>query len=79
MALLIDVLPNDNKARQQLEEAIATRNYDLAHIYAGQAVGLVTQQQSAGEVIRYLGDGAERLLSERAFRLLEGHDASREA
>jgi len=53
------------------EAAIATRDFDLAHIYAGQAVGLVTQQQSAGEIIRYLGDGAERLLRERFTRLLE--------
>jgi len=39
---------------------------------------LVTRQQSAGDVIRHLGDGAERLLRERSALLLEGHEASRE-
>ncbi|HYX49055.1 MAG TPA: nitronate monooxygenase, partial [Ktedonobacteraceae bacterium] len=74
----IDALPQDNQARQQLAEAIATKNYDLAHIYAGEAVGLVTRQQPAAEVIRYLGDGAERLLRSRTQRLLEGNEVSRE-
>ena len=67
-----------NEARQQLAEAIASKNYELAYIYAGEAVGLVTRQQSAGDVIQYLGDGAERLLRDRSSRLLDGHDASRE-
>jgi hypothetical protein len=44
-----------SEARQQLAEAIASKNYDLAHIYAGEAVGLVTRQQSAGDVIQYPG------------------------
>jgi nitronate monooxygenase len=74
----VDALSQDNEARQQLAEAITTRNYDLAHIYAGQAVGLITQQQSAGEVISYLGDGAERLLRDRSTRLLGLQEASRE-
>lgn len=46
----IDALPQASEARQQLAEAIASKNYDLANIYAGEAVGLVTRQQSAGEV-----------------------------
>jgi hypothetical protein len=45
-------------------------------MYAGEAVGLVTQQQSAGDVIQHLGDGAEHLLRERSSLLLEGHEAS---
>ena len=73
----IDVLPQASEARQELAEAIASKNYDLAYIYAGEAVGLVTQQQSAGDVIQYLGDGAERLLRERSALLLEGDEASR--
>ena len=60
-------------------EAIASKNYDLASIYAGEAVGPVIKQQSAGEVIQYLGDGAERLVRDRSALLLEGHEASREA
>jgi nitronate monooxygenase len=59
------------QARQQLAEAIKGRDYDLAFIYAGQAVGLVTQQQPAGDIIRHLGDGAEDLLRERYHTLLE--------
>ena len=74
----IDALPQDEEARQQLAEAIASKNYDLAHIYAGEAVGLVTRQQPAAEVIRQLGDGAERLLRDRSIRLLEGSRKSRE-
>jgi nitronate monooxygenase len=66
----IDALPQASEARQQLKEAIASKNYDLAYIYAGEAVGLVTRQQSARDVIQYLGDGAERLLRERSDSLL---------
>lgn len=71
----IDALPQASEARQQLAEAIASKNYDLAHIYAGEAVGLVTRQRPAGDVIRYLGEGAERLLRDRSALLLEGHGA----
>lgn len=74
----IDALPQANEARQQLAEAIASKNYDLAYIYAGEAVGLVMRQQSAGEVIRTLGEGAERLLRDRCALLLEGHATARE-
>lgn len=66
----VEALAQDTEARQQLVEAVASKNYDLAHIYAGEAVGLVTQQQPAGEVIRQLGDGAEQLLRERFSGLL---------
>lgn len=74
----IDALPQASEARQQLAEAIASKNYDLAHIYAGEAVGLVTRQQAAGDVVRNLGEGAERLLRERVPLLLEGQRAPRE-
>ena len=74
----IDALPQANEARQQLAEAITGKNYEFAYIYAGEAVGLVTRQQSAGDVIQQLGDRTERLLRDRSFRLLEGHDASSE-
>src|SRR6266480_359566 len=74
----IDALPQATEARQQLTEAITNKNYDLAYIYAGEAVGLVTQQQSAGDVIRSLGEGAERLLRDHSALLLKGHETSRE-
>ncbi len=67
-----DDLLHADDARQQLKEAIASKNYELAFIYAGEAVGLVTQQQSAGDVIHQLGDGAEQLLRERFSVLLDG-------
>jgi len=51
--------------------AITSNNYDLACIYAGEAVGLVNQQQPAAEIIRQLGDGAEQLLRDRCHTLLK--------
>jgi nitronate monooxygenase len=73
----VDALAQASDARQQLAEAIASKNYDLAYIYAGQAVGLITRQQPAGHVIQHLGEGAERLLRERSAALLG--ETSREA
>jgi nitronate monooxygenase len=72
----IDELPQATEERQQLKEAIANKNYDLAYIYAGEAVGLVTKQQSAAEVVQYLGEGAEQLLRERSSLLLEGQQGA---
>ena len=71
----VDALPQASEARQQLAQAIASKDYDLAYIYAGQAVGLIARQQPAGEVIQYLGEGAERLLRERSALLLEGGES----
>jgi nitronate monooxygenase len=66
----VDVLAQEKEAHQQLTEAIAHKNYDLAPIYAGEAVGMVRQQRPAGEVVRQLGDGAEDLLRRHCSRLL---------
>lgn len=60
----------DATARQQLTEAMQSKDFDLAYIYAGEAVGLVTQQRPAAAVIRDLGEGAERLLRDRSQTLL---------
>src|SRR5215472_7984730 len=68
----IDALPQASEACQQLKEAIANKSYDLAYIYAGEAVGLVTQQQTAADVIQHLGEGAEQVLRERSSTLLKG-------
>lgn len=59
-------------ARQDLADAMKRRDYEIAFIYAGQASGLVTQQQPAGDIIRHLGDGAEHLLRTHCQRVLEG-------
>lgn len=64
-------VPAAAQARQALAEAIKQRDYDLAVIYAGQAVGLVTRQQPAGDIIRSLGDGAEHLLRTQYQGLLQ--------
>ncbi len=66
----VEALPQASEARQQLAEAVAHKNYDLAYIYAGEAVGLVMREQPAAEVIRHLGDGAEQLLRDRCSMLL---------
>jgi nitronate monooxygenase len=67
-----EALSHDEPARRQLAEAIQRKDYDSAYIYAGEGVGLVTRQQPAAEVIRELGDGAERLLTDRCRMLLQG-------
>jgi nitronate monooxygenase len=66
----VDALTQDRGARQQLAEAIVNANYNLAPIYAGEAVGMVMRVLPAGEIIQQLGDGAERLLRGRCSRLL---------
>ena len=71
----VDALARNESARQQLKDAVASKDYDLAHIYAGEAVGMVTRQQPAGEVIRQLGDGAEQLLRDRSSSLLGRYEA----
>jgi nitronate monooxygenase len=75
----LDQLPQAKEARQQLADAIAHKNYDLAFIYAGEAVGLIEKQQPAAEVIRHLGEGAERLLAERYAQLLTSQEPSGQA
>jgi nitronate monooxygenase len=45
-------------------------------LYAGESVGEVNRVRPAGEVVRDLADGAERLLRERAALLLEPKDRS---
>jgi nitronate monooxygenase len=66
----LEALPQATEARQELKEAVAAKNYDLAFIYAGEAVGLITRQQPAGEIIRELGEETERWLQERTRGLL---------
>ncbi|HZR39920.1 MAG TPA: nitronate monooxygenase [Ktedonobacteraceae bacterium] len=66
-----EVLAHDEKAHQELAEAVKRKDYDLAYIYAGEAVGLVTRQQSATDIIRQLGEGTEQLLNDRCRTLLQ--------
>jgi nitronate monooxygenase len=66
----LEELPQASEARRHLREAIAASDYEFAFLYAGEAVGLVSDQQPAGEVIRRLGEGAEELLRTRCASLL---------
>lgn len=66
----INQLRQDDMAQQQLAEAIRQQDYDQAHIYAGEAVGLVNKKQSAADIIQEMGVGAEAVLRERYQALL---------
>ncbi len=63
-------LAADSDAGAQLMEAKREADYDVAYIYAGQAVGLVSESRPAAEVVRRLGEGAEQLLRQRCRALL---------
>jgi nitronate monooxygenase len=63
-------LAADPVAGRQLAEAREAGDYDTAYVYAGQAVGLVRRSLPAAEVVRDLGEGAARLLSQRSAELL---------
>lgn len=46
-------------------------DYDIAVIYAGEAVGLIHAERSAAEIVREIGEGAEALLRRRRSELLD--------
>jgi nitronate monooxygenase len=52
-------LAGDVAATAQLSAAKERGDYDVAYVYAGQAVGLVENARPAAEVIRHLGEGVE--------------------
>jgi nitronate monooxygenase len=56
--------------RTDFEEAQRSGDYSKANVYAGQAVGLVRDLPSAGELVERLSVGAEASLSERCAALL---------
>jgi nitronate monooxygenase len=55
-------LARDQDAQAELAAARKAGDYDTAYLYAGQGVGLVTEERSATEIVAGLGAGAERLL-----------------
>ena len=63
-------LVQNETALTELKQAVATKNYDVANIYAGEAVGLVNERRGAAQVVQSFGDGAEKLLRERFHSLL---------
>jgi nitronate monooxygenase len=70
-------LATDAAAGSDLDGARRTADYDMAYVYAGQAVGLVRASRPAAEVVRDLGEGAASLLGEQLDRLLDGETNDR--
>lgn len=70
-------LATDAAAGSELDGARRTADYDMAYVYAGQAVGLVRASRPAAEVVRDLGEGAASLLGEQLDRLLDGETNDR--
>jgi nitronate monooxygenase len=55
-------LANDRDAHTEIVVARRAADYDIAHLYAGQGVGLVTEERSATAIVSDLAAGAEQLL-----------------
>lgn len=55
----------EGAAVQAYRDAVERGDFDIAHIYAGQAVGLVKAEAPAGDIVRSLMEGAERLLEKK--------------
>lgn len=70
-------LAGDEAAAAQLSAAKERGDYDVAYVYAGQAVGLVESSRPAAEVIRDLGAKAEVLLVERLAQLVSKDPTNR--
>lgn len=65
-----DDIANDALALEEYRRAREVGDYDIAQIYAGQAVGLLTAVRPAGEYIEWLMEGAEELLRKRTAAVL---------
>ncbi|HEY1532623.1 MAG TPA: nitronate monooxygenase [Polyangiaceae bacterium] len=63
-------LAQDAAARQGLQHAIEAQDYGTAHVYAGQAVGLVELVEPAAEIVRRIQSEAEARLRALARQLL---------
>jgi nitronate monooxygenase len=57
----LDDLARDDEAAQELATARENEDYDTAYLYAGQGVGLLTQERSVSDVLADFA-GAEQLL-----------------
>ena len=64
-------LAADSTAKHELTAALQCRDYEVAYVYAGQAVGLVSEALPAAEVIRKIGEGAEQILLSRLSQLIQ--------
>jgi nitronate monooxygenase len=55
-------LATDGEARRELARALAAQDYGTAQIYAGQAVGLIEQVESAASIVGRIESEAEARL-----------------
>ena len=55
-------LATDTPAREALKKAVSAEDYGVAHIYAGESVGLVERVEPAAEIVRRLETGAQARL-----------------
>jgi nitronate monooxygenase len=60
-----DEIVNDPETPAVYQEAVKRNDYATAHIYAGQAVGMVERSRPAEQIIREMAEGAESLLRRR--------------
>ena len=58
-----DELSRDDGAREEIAAARRRGDFDVAGIYAGQGVGLVTEHRSAADVVTDMAVGARELLT----------------
>lgn len=65
-----DELTGNQETAQRYRQSRTEGDFDVAVIYAGQAAGLVTAQRPAAEVVRDIGEGAEKLLRSRSASLV---------
>jgi nitronate monooxygenase len=63
-------LAGNEQVRSAFAQAVRSGDYTTAHVYAGQAVGLVRAARPAGQVVAELAEGAEALLRQRIPGLL---------
>ncbi len=54
----------------RFRQGAEAKNYDVTSIYAGQAVGLLSRAAPAAEIVRDLGEDAEKILRQRTRDLL---------
>ena len=64
-----ELLRNEDEVTRFRKGAEA-RDYDVTSIYAGETVGLLSKERSAGEVVESFGGGAEQLLRKRIAQIL---------
>lgn len=66
---------NNPSVLEELSHAQSREDFNVANIYAGQAVGLRSAKCSARRIVEELGEDAERILHS-SFRNLRTHDAN---